>query len=60
MTAAPKGARPPPDAWRLGNAGRVLGNAVTRFDLRVLELMATAGHVDPAGTPSPSWHAAPA
>lgn len=35
-----------PDAWRLGNAGRVLGNAVTRFESRVLELMAAAGHAD--------------
>jgi DNA-binding MarR family transcriptional regulator len=26
------------------NAGRVLGNAVTRFEARVLELMAEAGH----------------
>jgi DNA-binding MarR family transcriptional regulator len=34
------------DAWRLGNAGRILGNAVTRFEARVLELMAGAGHAD--------------
>lgn len=26
------------------NAGRVLGNALTRFEIRVLELMAQAGH----------------
>jgi DNA-binding MarR family transcriptional regulator len=38
--------RAAPDAWRLGNAGRVLGDAVTRFESRVLELMATAGHTD--------------
>lgn len=38
--------RPSPDAWRLGNAGRVLGNAVTRFESRVLELMAATGHAD--------------
>jgi DNA-binding MarR family transcriptional regulator len=36
----------PKDAWRLGNAGRILGNAVTRFEARVLELMADAGHAD--------------
>lgn len=35
-----------PDAWRLGNAGRVLGNAVTRFESRVLELMLATGHAD--------------
>lgn len=34
------------DAWRLDNAGRILGNAVTRFEARVLELMANAGHAD--------------
>lgn len=33
-----------PDAWRLHNAGRILGDAVTRFESRVLELMAHAGH----------------
>src|SRR5262249_26053588 len=38
------------DAWRLHNAGRILGNAVTRFELRVLELVAHAGH---AGTRLP-------
>lgn len=32
------------DAWRLGNAGRVLGDAFTRFEARVLELMADSGH----------------
>jgi DNA-binding MarR family transcriptional regulator len=32
------------DAWRLGNAGRVLGDALTRFEARVLELMAASGH----------------
>lgn len=32
------------DAWRLGNAGRVLDDALTRFESRVLELMAVAGH----------------
>ena len=36
--------RAAPDAWRQVNAGRVLGDAVTRFESRVLELMATAGH----------------
>jgi len=38
--------RAAPDAWRLGNAGRVLSNAVTRFESRVLELMVAAGHED--------------
>lgn len=32
------------DAWRLGNAGRVLGDALTRFEARVLELMDASGH----------------
>lgn len=45
-TNATKSRRTAPDAWRLGNAGRVLGNAVTRFESRVLELMAAAGHAD--------------
>lgn len=45
-TETPQPQRPAPDAWRLGNAGRVLGNAVTRFESRVLELMAAAGHAD--------------
>ena len=45
-TENPPSRRRAPDAWRLGNAGRVLGNAVTRFESRVLELMAAAGHAD--------------
>ncbi len=45
-TETPQLRRRAPDAWRLGNAGRVLGNAVTRFESRVLELMAAAGHAD--------------
>ncbi|MGQ3002788.1 MAG: MarR family winged helix-turn-helix transcriptional regulator [Hydrogenophaga sp.] len=45
-TETPQPRRRAPDAWRLGNAGRVLGNAVTRFESRVLELMAAAGHAD--------------
>src|SRR5690348_14295435 len=36
--------RRPQDAWRLHNAGRILGDAVTRFESRVLELMEQAGH----------------
>lgn len=32
------------DAWRLDNAGRVLSNALARFESRVLDLMAQAGH----------------
>ena len=43
LSPTPRGTK---DAWRLGNAGRILGNAVTRFEARVLELMATAGHAD--------------
>jgi DNA-binding MarR family transcriptional regulator len=35
-----------PDAWRLRNAGRILSNALTRFESRVLELMGQAGYVD--------------
>jgi DNA-binding MarR family transcriptional regulator len=38
------GTRRPSDAWRLHNAGRVLSNAVTRFEARVLELVSQAGH----------------
>ena len=45
-TNAIKSPRTAPDAWRLGNAGRVLGDAVTRFESRVLQLMTTAGHSD--------------
>lgn len=33
-----------PRAWRLYNAGRILGNALTRFESRVLELLTQAGH----------------
>jgi len=33
-----------PDAWRLHNAGRILSNAITRFESRILDLMAEAGH----------------
>lgn len=43
ISPKPRNAR---DAWRLDNAGRILGNAVTRFEARVLELMANAGHAD--------------
>jgi DNA-binding MarR family transcriptional regulator len=32
------------DTWRHRNIGRVLNNAVNRFEHRVLELMAQAGH----------------
>ena len=32
------------DAWRLHNAGRVLGNALTRFEARVLALMEQSGY----------------
>ena len=40
MTTTSSKPRNAKDAWRLGNAGRILGNAVTRFEARVLELMA--------------------
>lgn len=42
----PVSTKPPrsSDAWRLGNAGRVLGDSLTRFEARVLELMSLAGH----------------
>ncbi len=32
------------DGWRHDNIGRLLNNAVSRFESRVLELMADAGH----------------
>ena len=32
------------EAWRLSNAGRLLSNALARFEARVLDLMAEAGH----------------
>lgn len=46
LSQAPKAPRPrrAPRAWRLFNAGRVLGNALTRFESRVLELLTLAGH----------------
>lgn len=34
----------PADDWRLHNAGRILGNALTRFESRVLALMEQAGY----------------
>jgi len=40
----PSGLRRWPNAWRLHNAGRILSDAVTRFESRVLELMSQAGH----------------
>lgn len=40
----PSRTRRPADGWRLRNAGRILGNAVTRFESRVLELMEKSGH----------------
>ena len=33
-------------AWRHANIGRLLNNAVRRFEARVLELMSASGHVD--------------
>lgn len=41
---SPSRARRASDAWRMHNAGRVLGNALTRFEARVLDLMVQAGH----------------
>lgn len=34
----------PSDAWRHGNIGRLLNNAVRRFESRVFELLSGAGH----------------
>ncbi|MEK9950740.1 MAG: MarR family transcriptional regulator [Curvibacter sp.] len=39
--------KPRADGWRLYNAGRILGDALTRFEGRVLALMEQAGY---AGT----------
>jgi DNA-binding MarR family transcriptional regulator len=33
-------------AWRHANVGRLLNNAVRRFEARVLELMSASGHVE--------------
>jgi len=33
-------------AWRLRNAGRILSDAVTRFESRVMELMERAGYTE--------------
>src|SRR5215831_6661753 len=33
-------------AWRHANIGRLLNNAVRRFEARVLELMSARGHVE--------------
>ncbi|GLH80632.1 transcriptional regulator [Bradyrhizobium sp. SSBR45G] len=37
-------ARQTATAWRHANVGRLLNNAVSRFESRVLELMAASGH----------------
>ena len=37
-------AKPTAAAWRHANVGRLLNNAVRRFESRVLELMAASGH----------------
>ena len=50
MKTIPPQPRPTRDGWRLGNAGRVLSDAVTRFEARVLDLMVLSGH---AGTRLP-------
>ena len=36
--------RDPEDRWRYDNVGRLLNNAVSRFESRVLELMSQSGH----------------
>ena len=36
----------PGTAWRHANVGRLLNNAVRRFEARVLELMSASGHVE--------------
>jgi DNA-binding MarR family transcriptional regulator len=38
--------RKPGTAWRHANIGRLLNNAVRRFEARVLELMSASGHLD--------------
>lgn len=50
MSTAEKG-KPPrtpraAQAWRRHNAGRILGDALMRFETRVLALMARAGYTD--------------
>lgn len=44
-------AAPPDDRWRTDNAGRLLTNALRRFEDRVMALMAAAGHEQTRG-----WH----
>jgi DNA-binding MarR family transcriptional regulator len=36
--------RDPGDSWRHDNVGRLLNNAVARFESRILELMSESGH----------------
>ena len=43
MTASSR-TRPVDDTWRRNNIGRHMNNAIRRFELRVLELLAEAGH----------------
>jgi DNA-binding MarR family transcriptional regulator len=43
---APSANRRPSAAWRLRNAGRILSDAVTRFESRVMELMERAGYTE--------------
>ena len=44
-------------AWRHANIGRLLNNAVRRFEARVLELMTASGHVETRITHvSPTWN----
>lgn len=50
MSAAPKGKPPraprPSQDWRRHNAGRILGDALMRFEGRVLALLARAGYTE--------------
>jgi hypothetical protein len=42
--AAPVPPRHHRDRWRQDNVGRLLNNAVSRFESRVLDLMSRSGH----------------
>ena len=45
LPVAPSTADPAPDeGWRRDNVGRLLSNALRRFEARVIELLAQAGH----------------
>ena len=42
----PRRSRMTDDKWRRDNIGRHMNNAIRRFELRVLELLAEAGHTE--------------